>query len=1078
MSGKRKGRDAAASASSNNDDNKRKRSKLGGDETVPKKLAAVVSVFEALVSFLYSIHEKSYFYFYQVELSPGTKLYSDIGTFSELLDFDESKSFEVLRRADLVGIDKNKKAFFKREKWDAIASLIPGFSYQPNHSRKRVFIFGLGDLGDKFTVDHQAKAKMKAKRPRWVVNSCVLLNDQPAIKSILDELEFDAKAANSNNLNSRTSICYFSSSETEDEAQHTRTKRKNKRRMRLTNVGGTQASLPNGYKAHHKNTIRKWEAAEETVSTLREAASKGRSILDERNQIIIGTLAGRFPQAADVTVEQMVATSGIILASQMKLLDVTSDKNCVDFDDVTNILPSRTTVNTFVIRTAAHKVIAQANQLRKAKRVYIGADKGGGVLIKKAFFTDGQMKVQQLNLDFDKAGDNAKDGALAIAHSLKKYTFEDDPAWKIGGGSSDSGGGFTGAAMKKSLVAIGLADSQKYIHVNCTHHNDQTNLRVSIEIVYGSGGLDQRNVSQLIHAFSDTQNLFDGKIEVVPMMTSAWKFVRGANSEPPPAFLAMMQEPILTRWGTVGEACRYTETYLDVTLAFTKALCGSRRKASAISQCASNFNSLAAMDEILVDLGFLADFDRHFFHEHLEFNHLTDENIGTAGFLPHHHLVRYFIKTQELMTLTEEVTGGTIEGPLPNPRLTKFWSRLADTQDVEARQRSLDKARTFLKRYKISLDKHNEQFASADLLFLAAFGEAATGRLVARLLVGEVALLEDPPDGPPDPISTFVSPVHERTVDLEAFQYFLLEKGARHLDEAVLTENFQLVAATVKLIADGRNIWDGSEEHSEHRAFYLLHFGSLPSTSEMVERAVKKARLCQRTGKGERNVTAYGIAGDGVSEACDEQSVVSRYAEKMTVKRTQQQAKAEAEGREARSKAKYEEDFERGPSLTRNTLDHALKLHKIVGEIRQRIGEEEYKRRFEQTVAMLRSLDNQGSAVRYARGLEEFDNALGKQYEPSSREKETGITVTPLMGGQVPIGKLLKSLNAAAIEEEAVARQLIEHGNPTKVMYSDLRKKIKADVKERWIANNPGKEPPVDLTKNFFPLSDATFQWE
>jgi hypothetical protein len=192
----------------------------------------------------------------------------------------------------------------------------------------------------------------------------------------------------------------------------------------------------------------------------------------------------------------------------------------------------------------------------------------------------------------------------------------------------------------------------------------------------------------------------------------------------------------------------------------------------------------------------------------------------------------------------------------------------------------------------------------------------------------------------------------------------------------------------------------------------------------------------------------------------------------------QQQAKAAAEGREARCKAEYEEDFEHGPSLTRNILDHALKLQKIMAEIRSRIGDEEYKRRFEQTVEMLRSLDNQGSAARYAKGLEEFEDALGNDYVASSREKETGITVTPLMGGEVPIGKLLKSSNAVAIEEEAVARQLIEQGNPAKVGYNVLRKMIKEDVKKRWIAVNPGKEPPADLTKNFFPLSGANFQWE
>jgi hypothetical protein len=87
-------------------------------------------------------------------------------------------------------------------------------------------------------------------------------------------------------------------------------------------------------------------------------------------------------------------------------------------------------------------------------------------------------------------------------------------------------------------------------------------------------------VSQLIHAFSGTHNLFDGKIEAIPMMTSMWKFVRGAILEPPREFLAMMQEPTLTRWDTVGEAYRYAETYLDILLAFTRVLCGSWKKAS------------------------------------------------------------------------------------------------------------------------------------------------------------------------------------------------------------------------------------------------------------------------------------------------------------------------------------------------------------------------------------------------------------------------------------------------------------------------------------------------------------------
>jgi hypothetical protein len=120
----------------------------------------------------------------------------------------------------------------------------------------------------------------------------------------------------------------------------------------------------------------------------------------------------------------------------------------------------------------------------------------------------------------------------------------------------------------------------------------------------------------------------------------------------------------------------------------------------------------------------------------------------------------------------------------------------------------LNKGRTFLIRYKISLDK---QFAAPDLLFLAAFGEAATGRMVARLLVGEASFAD-----PPNASKTFLLlPLHEGTIDLEAFECFLQDKCAAHSMAAVQIENFELVAAMIKLIADGRNIWDGSENHSD-----------------------------------------------------------------------------------------------------------------------------------------------------------------------------------------------------------------------------------------------------------------------
>ncbi len=88
-----------------------------------------------------------------------------------------------------------------------------------------------------------------------------------------------------------------------------------------------------------------------------------------------------------------------------------------------------------------------------------------------AFFWCAETRqIVELNLDFDKPGDKAKDGGVAIKHSMEKYTFG-EREWDIGGGSSDAGGGFTGKAMKKALVAEKLADVLLYIHINCTSHN-------------------------------------------------------------------------------------------------------------------------------------------------------------------------------------------------------------------------------------------------------------------------------------------------------------------------------------------------------------------------------------------------------------------------------------------------------------------------------------------------------------------------------------------------------------------------------------------------------------------------------
>ena len=117
-----------------------------------------------------------------------------------------------------------------------------------------------------------------------------------------------------------------------------------------------------------------------------------------------------------------------------------------------------------------------------------------------------------------------------------------------------------------------------------------------------------------------------------------------------------------------------------------------------------------------------------------------------------------------------------------------------------------------------------------------------------------------------------------------AFYKFLEERCKLHIAGAKKTKNYDLTKDAISTIAV-HDIWDGSDDTEQHRDLFLQYYAALPSNSDWVERAVKKAKLCQKTGKGERNVTNFGIAGDYTNEMCTEQTVQTNYPERMKKKR-------------------------------------------------------------------------------------------------------------------------------------------------------------------------------------------------
>ena len=123
-----------------------------------------------------------------------------------------------------------------------------------------------------------------------------------------------------------------------------------------------------------------------------------------------------------------------------------------------------------------------------------------------------------------------------------------------------------------------------------------------------------------------------------------------------------MQEPILTRWKTVGIAAYYLQQYIDVVISVCKSIRKSSKykSTSKLVLAISNFISLTMEPEIMIDLEFWADFNSSFFEDHFEFNRFIDKHIGASGFISHHHLVRYYLKIRDLETIEEELVNGSV----------------------------------------------------------------------------------------------------------------------------------------------------------------------------------------------------------------------------------------------------------------------------------------------------------------------------------------------------------------------------------------------------------------------------------
>ena len=129
--------------------------------------------------------------------------------------------------------------------------------------------------------------------------------------------------------------------------------------------------------------------------------------------------------------------------------------------------------------------------------------------------------------------------------------------------------------------------------------------------------------------------------------------------------------------------------------------------------------------------------------------------------------------------------------------------------------------------------------------------------------------------------------------------------------------------------------------------------------------------------------------------------------------------------------------------MTRNLLNHTLKLERDISGIKEAVGEVRYKKLHNRALELLTRIELQGSYIRYSEELTSIQAYWNKVCVPSAREKIQGVDDTPLMDECLSLGL-----------------QICDFTSRKDFSWTKLKAVIQKQDKTEWINENPGIVPP------------------
>jgi hypothetical protein len=247
-----------------------------------------------------------------------------------------------------------------------------------------------------------------------------------------------------------------------------------------------------------------------------------------------------------------------------------------------------------------------------------------------------------------------------------------------------------------------------------------------------------------------------------PLMTEQMpeNLLDEASEDAPKNLTQAMQEPLVTRWWTIGSLALFATKYLNFFLLMGKVCCNMTNIDQRKNIIASNLLLLASSNWIVADIYLIAGVAKSWLNPHMKWYQGSDPNIGTPGFLSFYCQVRYFLMIEDLQKIENSWREMDEFSALANKLLTMT--------NLTQKKMKEDMVISFVKKMTSQVRKHNKRYLQTKLLVCSVFPECQTGQVVAQFLKGH-----DDEDISCSLLEPYYSKMHRQEIDCEKLLLFL-----------------------------------------------------------------------------------------------------------------------------------------------------------------------------------------------------------------------------------------------------------------------------------------------------------------